>query len=236
MFQKICPHQIFVVPLRAFLTKMNSFISYWKSVSGEEKANTLTHLISLIGAIAISWPLLRLAMAANAYAIAGITLFIIGMLQMFASSTIYHAVTAPVHKARLRIFDHISIYVMIAGSYSPICLYVVGGWVGWTLFGFLWACVVVGMITKFVALGKHPHLSLALYLAMGWVALLILKPMWLNMPNTAFWLIVAGGISYTVGTYFFRGDETHSFWHAIWHVFITLGALCHTIAFWLMLS
>ena len=157
------------------------------------------------------------------------------MLLMFASSTLYHAVITPVHKARLRILDHVSIFIMIAGSYSPICLYVVGGWVGWALFIFLWVCVIVGTVTKLIALGKYPHLSLALYIAMGWVALLIFRPMWLNMPHAAFWLILAGGISYTAGTYFFHGDETHPYWHAIWHVFITLGAAAHTLAFWILL-
>ena len=154
---------------------------------------------------------------------------------MFASSTLYHAVTHPVHKARLRIFDHISIYVMIAGSYSPICLTVLGGWMGWTVFGFLWACVLAGIVGKLIALGKHPRLSLALYLAMGWTALLILWPMWQHMPHTAFWWIVAEGLFYTIGAYFFRLDEQHAYYHAIWHVFILLGAISHTIALWLIL-
>ena len=204
-------------------------------MSGEEKANSLTHLISFLGAVAVSLPLLCLALDHNTYAVAGTVLFLVGTLLMFASSTIYHAVTAPVHKARLRIMDHISIYVMIAGSYSIICLYVVGGWVGWTLFWFLWGCVIVGTVSKFAAIGKHPHLSLALYLAMGWVALFIFRPMWLNMPHAAFWWILTEGILYTVGAYFFHGDEQHAFWHAIWHIFITLGALSHTIAIWLIL-
>ena len=93
------------------------------------------------------------------------------MLLMYGSSTLYHAVSAPAHKRRLRVFDHISIYVMIAGSYSLICLSTVGGWLGWTVFGFLWACVIAGIVGKVIALGKYPNLSLALYLAMGWVAL-----------------------------------------------------------------
>ena len=208
---------------------------YIHSLSGEEQANTLTHLFPLICTFVVAWPLLRLALSVNALAITGTVLFLIGMALMFASSTLYHAVSAPVHKARLRIFDHISIYVMIAGSYSIICLYVVGGWAGWSLFGFLWACVLVGTIGKFIALGKYPRLSLALYLAMGWVALLIMWPMWLNMPHAAFWWILAEGIFYTVGAYFFHGDEQHAYWHAIWHVFITLGALSHVIAMWLIL-
>ena len=168
--------------------------------------------------------------------IAATALFLLGMLLMFLSSTLYHAVTSPKHKARLRIFDHISIYIMIAGSYSLICLSVVGGWIGWSLFGFLWTCVLAGAIGKFVALGKHPKLSLALYLAMGWVALPILYPMWMHMSHAAFFWIIAEGVFYTIGSYFFNNDEEHAFYHAIWHVFITLGAASHTIATWLILS
>ena len=213
----------------------NRWHAYRNRLSGEEKANTWTHLLPLIATLVVAWPLFRLSLTQNALAIAGTLLFLVGMILMFASSTLYHAVTTPVHKARLRIFDHISIYVMIAGSYSPICLYVVGGWMGWTLFAFLWTCVIAGIIGKFIALGKHPRLSLVLYLAMGWVALLILWPMWQNMPHTAFWWIVAEGVLYSIGAYFFHGDEQHAYWHAIWHVFITLGALSHTIATWLIL-
>ena len=163
-------------------------------------------------------------------------MFLLGMLLMFTSSTLYHAVMEPTHKARLRVFDHISIYVMIAGSYSLICLSVVGGWMGISLFIFLWACVLAGAIGKFIALGKHPRLSLALYLAMGWVAVLILYPMWTNMPHAAFAWVFAERAFYTIGSYFFYHDEEHAYYHAIWHVFITLGAISHTIATWMILS
>ena len=209
-------------------------------LSAEERANTWTHLIPLVAIFFVAWPLLRLAYQSqiinHKFEILGTILFLIGALLMLGSSTLYHAVIHPVHKARLRIFDHIAIYVMIAGSYSLICLSVVGGWVGWTLFAFLWLCVIAGTIGKFIALGKHPRLSLALYLMMGWVALLILWPMWQNMPHTAFWWIVAEGLFYTIGAYFFKHDEEHAFYHAIWHVFITLGAASHTIATWLILE
>ncbi len=208
-------------------------------MSREEKANTWTHLVPLVAMFFIAWPLLRLSLHSpitnNQLPILGTSLFILGSLLMFGSSTLYHAVSHPVHKARLRIFDHISIYAMIAGSYSLICLSVVGGWAGWTLFIFLWTCVLAGIVGKIVALGRHPRLSLALYLAMGWVALLILWPMWQHMPHAAFWWIVAEGIFYTIGSYFFSHDEEHAFYHAIWHVFITLGAASHTIATWLIL-
>ena len=153
---------------------MNKFKQYWIDLPAEEKANTLTHLFPLIATFAIIVPLIRLAwqaqMAQPGLQLLGAKLFLVGMVLMYASSTLYHLVVAPVHKARLRIFDHISIYVMIAGSYSPICLSVVRGWLGWSVFIFLWSCVIAGIVGKLVALGKHPRLSLTLYLAMGWVA------------------------------------------------------------------
>ncbi len=209
-------------------------------MTNEERANTWTHLVPLIATVLLAWPLMALAYQSQIInhksQMVGTILFLLGMLLMFLSSTLYHAATNPVHKARLRIFDHISIYVMIAGSYSLICLSVVGGWAGISLFIFLWACVLAGAIGKVIALGKHPRLSLALYLSMGWVALLILYPMWTNMPHAAFWWIIAEGVFYTVGSYFFNHDEEHAYWHAIWHVFITLGAASHTVATWLILS
>jgi len=212
---------------------------FFSHLSSEERANTWTHLIPLVATLIVAWPLIESAyqseIAHHRYEIAGTALFLVGMIVMYLSSTLYHAVTEPTCKARLRIFDHIAIYAMIAGSYSLICLSVVGGWMGWSLFIFLWACVIAGSIGKFIALGKHPRLSLALYLAMGWVALLIIWPMWKGMPHAAFWWIVAEGVFYTIGSYFFKKDEEHDYYHAIWHVFIVLGSLSHTIATWLIL-
>ena len=154
---------------------------------------------------------------------------------MYFASTLYHVVVDPTAKARIRIFDHSSIYVMIAGSYSPICLTVVGGWMGWSLFGFLWVCVIAGVVGKLIALGKHPHLSLTLYLMMGWTALIIIVPLWKSLPHSAFGCILLEGIFYTIGAYFFSKDEQYAYFHAIWHVFILLGSLSHTVALWLVL-
>ena len=214
-------------------------MKFFSRLSSEERANTWTHLVPLVATLGIAWPLMELAYNAQTvnhrFEIAGTLLFLLGMIVMFGSSTAYHAVVEPICKARLRIFDHIAIYAMIAGSYSLICLSVVGGWMGWTLFVFLWACVIAGSVGKLIALGKYPRLSLALYLAMGWVALLIIWPMWCKMPHSAFWWIVAEGVFYTVGSYFFNKDEEHDYYHAVWHVFIVLGAASHTIATWIIL-
>ncbi len=214
--------------------------TYWTALPAEEKANTWTALLPALATLAIAWPLMERAYQSQItnykFQIVGTSLFLLGSLLMYLSSTLYHVVVAPKAKARIRIFDHISIYVMIAGSYSPICLTVVGGWMGWSLFIFLWTCVIAGVVGKIIALGKHPHLSLTLYLMMGWAALLVIWPMWQNMPHTAFWWVIAEGVFYTIGAYFFSKDEEHAFYHAIWHVFIILGSLSHTIALWLILA
>lgn len=217
-----------------FARKMQKIVHYISRLPGEEKANMFTHLPAMIATIAVAYPLLREAYNSQllhfSYQIVSTAIFLTGMLLMFGSSAWYHAEMRPVHKRRLRVFDHISIFVMIAGSYTPICLSVIGGWIGWTVFGFLWACVIAGAIGKSIALGKRPGLSLALYLAMGWTALVIIVPMWRMMPRAAFWWVIAEGVAYTTGAYFFRKDEEHAYYHAIWHVFIILGAMCHTIA------
>ena len=214
--------------------------TYWTALPAEEKANTWTALLPALATIAIAWPLMERAYQSQItnykFQIVGTSLFLLGSLLMYLSSTLYHVVVAPKAKARIRIFDHISIYVMIAGSYSPICLTVVGGWMGWSLFVFLWACVIAGVVGKIIALGKHPHLSLTLYLMMGWAALLVIWPMWQNMSHAAFAWVIAEGVFYTIGAYFFNKDEEHAFYHAIWHVFIILGSLSHTIALWLILA
>lgn len=214
--------------------------SYWTALPAEEKANTWTALLPALATLAIAWPLMERALQSQIsnfkFQIVGTSLFLLGAFLMYFASTLYHVVVAPKAKARIRIFDHISIYVMIAGSYSPICLTVVGGWMGWSLFGFLWACVIAGVVGKIIALGKHPHLSLTLYLMMGWAALLVIWPMWQNMSHAAFAWVIAEGVFYTIGAYFFNKDEEHAFYHAIWHVFIILGSLSHTIALWLILA
>ena len=209
-------------------------------MSSEERANTVTHFIALVATLILAWPLLRLACRAQAvhhqYELLGTGLFLLGMALMYASSTLYHAIADPAHKRRMRVLDHIAIYVMIAGSYSLICLSVIGGWLGRGLFVFLWTCVLTGVVGKIVALGKYPRLSLALYLAMGWVALPVLWPMWQRMPHPAFAWIIAEGVFYTIGAYFFSKDEEHAYYHAVWHVFIILGSASHAAATWLILA
>ena len=135
----------------------------------------------------------------------------------------------------LRIFDHCGIYVMIAASHTPICIGVVGGALGWTVFGLLWAVVVAGIIYKVKALGRYPKLSLALYLAMGWSVVFIAEPVVSKLSLPSLLWILAEGLFYTSGTYFFAHDDRRYF-HGIWHIFVLLGSVSHWAAVYCIVS
>ena len=156
----------------------------------------------------------------------GVICFLVGMFFMFLSSTTYHWVHEGRVKDALRKCDHISIYIMIACSYTPILIGVVGGWLGWLVFALQWIVVIVGAVYKIVALGRWPRLSLAIYLIMGWSIVFIAKPVMQQLKPLTLWLLLAEGIAYTAGTYFFAHDERPHY-HAIWHIFVLLGALAH---------
>lgn len=191
----------------------------------QEKENTLTHLIGVVFALSSIWMVWPAVSLGWRWAF-GVLFFIVGMFLMFLSSTLYHLLPPGLAKNILRKCDHISIYVMIACSYTPICIAVVGGWIGWVTFGLLWAIVIAGTVYKIVAMGKYPKLSLALYLSMGWSIVFIAKPVFERLSLLSMLLIFAEGLLYTVGTYFFAKDSKRHF-HAIWHVFVLLGAIAH---------
>ena len=190
-----------------------------------EKGNTWTHLIGVVFALSsiwMAWP----AVYAGWQMAFGVIFFIAGMFMMFLSSTLYHWARPGKAKTILRKLDHISIYVMIACSYTPICVGVIGGTLGWFMFALQWFVVALGTVYKIVALGKYPRLSLALYLIMGWSVLLMVKPVLENMSTLSLAFLMLEGIFYSAGTYFFAHDSRRHY-HAIWHVFVLLGAISH---------
>lgn len=193
--------------------------------SKEEQGNTWTHLIGVVFALSSIW-MVWPAIKTGWQMAFGVFFFIVGMFLMFLSSTIYHWLRPGMAKDILRKCDHISIYVMIACSYTPICVGVIGGWLGWLVFGFLWFVALVGSIVKIVAIGKHPKLSLAMYLVMGWSVLFIFPTVWAKLSTLSLVFLFCEGILYTVGTYFFANDKRPHY-HAIWHIFVLLGAIAH---------
>ena len=190
-----------------------------------ELGNTWTHLAGAIFALSSIW-LVWLAADVSWQMAFGVICFIVGMFFMFLSSTVYHWVREGRVKDALRKCDHISIYVMIACSYTPILIGVVGGWLGWTVFAFQWLVVIGGIFYKIYAIGRWPRLSLAIYLIMGWSIVLIAEPVLKLLTPTTILLLLTEGIAYSAGTYFFVHDDRPHY-HAVWHVFVLLGAIAH---------
>lgn len=203
--------------------------------SAEERFNTLTHLAGVVFTLIAAWFILRLGYQAGWKNAFGTTFFTCGMLLMYAASTLYHWWMPGRCKRCLRVLDHISIYVMIAASYTPICIGVVGGAVGWTVFGILWGVALGGAVYKIAALGRWPRLSLLLYLVMGWTFVFIAEPVCTRISTSALICLLFEGLFYTSGTYFFAHDSRR-FYHGIWHIFVLLGSVSHWLAILFILS
>lgn len=193
----------------------------------EELANSLSHgfglIMSLIG-------LVNLVVQATLYgspkALVSVNVFSGSMIFLYAASTVYHAVTAPRLKHICRIVDHSTIYVLIAGSYTPVCLMILPPAWGWTLFGINWGLALFGVVFKLFFTGKFDKLSTAVYIGMGWLAVVAMKPIWDNMPAGGIALMFAGGASYTLGVIFYRWEKL-PFHHTVWHMFVVGGTACH---------
>lgn len=202
--------------------------------SREELFNTLTHLAGVAFTLMATWAILKLGYESNWKNAFGVTFFTCGMLLMYAASTLYHWWMPGRTKQRLRVFDHISIYVMIAASYTPICIGVVGGALGWTMFGLLWGTAVGGAIYKITAINRYPRLSLLIYLIMGWAFIFMAEPVCTRIPTSALCAILAEGLFYTSGTYFFAHDS-RPYFHGVWHIFVLLGSVAHWLGILLIL-
>lgn len=201
-----------------------------RTAAREELANTLTHGVGLAGSVGAAALLLALAMlSGDAWRITGTAVFATTLVALYAASTLYHGTRHPRIKARLQVTDHCAIYLLIAGTYTPFTLVGLRGRWGWSLFGTVWVLAAAGVVFKLACSDRFPRLSLATYLAMGWLALVAVVPMTRVLaPATLGW-IVLGGLAYTVGTAFYNSRRV-PFAHAIWHGFVMAGSLCHTVA------
>lgn len=206
-----------------------------KERSREECFNTLTHLCGVLFTLIAAWYILNIGYESNWKNAFGTTFFTCGMLLMYAASCLYHWWLPGIGKCRLRVFDHVSIYIMIAASYTPICIGVVGGTLGWTVFGLLWGMAVCGAIYKITAINRYPRLSLLTYLIMGWTFVFLAKPVCTQISSKALVSLLAEGFFYTTGTYFFAHDN-HPYYHGIWHIFVLLGSVAHWLAILFILS
>jgi hemolysin III len=193
----------------------------------EELANSFTHgvgaVLSLVAlALLTTWAASR----GNPWHIASCTVYGITLLLLYLASTLYHGVRSPRAKRILKVVDHASIFLLIAGTYTPFLLGPLRGPWGWTLFGLVWAIALGGIVMKIFWTGRFRLLSTLLYLAMGWIVIFAFKPLVNNLPVGGLVLLAAGGLLYTLGTIFYLWKRL-LFGHAIWHAFVLAASACH---------
>ena len=194
-----------------------------------ELANALTHGAGVVAALAGGAVLIAFAATyGSATEIVSSAVFSATMVLLYAASTLYHAARSPAVKARLKVFDHCAIYLLIAGSYTPFTLIGLrGGW-GWSLLGVAWGLAVAGVVFKLFFTGRFPRVSTAIYLGMGWMAVVAIVPMLERLSGTTLAWLVAGGLAYTAGTVFYHNRRPYA--HAVWHLFVLAGSACHFAA------
>ena len=202
----------------------------WDQTRREEIANSLSHGFGLAAAI-VATPFLCLAAARQPSRtfFAGTILFVATMWLLYLCSTLYHAWPQTRLKCALRIIDHSAIFLLIAGTYSPFALGPLRGALGWTLFVLVWLFAVIGVIIKFQTGVRLKKLSLVLYLTMGWLVLLIVRPFVMAVPLEAVIWLFGGGIAYTSGLIFFDNQRLR-YSHFVWHLFVLVGTACHFCA------
>ena len=142
----------------------------------------------------------------------------------------YHALPVGAAKQRFRIIEHIAIYFLIAGTYTPFCLGVLRGPWGWSLFGVIWGLTLAGVLLKLIGGVRYPKISTGLYLLMGWVVIVAVQPLWTHISRMGFFWLFLGGLAYTLGVVFFTYDHRWRYSHFIWHLFVMAGSLCHYVA------
>jgi len=198
---------------------------------GEEIANSVSHGVGMMAALAAA-PILIVSAAqrGGAAQIVGASIFAAAMVLLYLTSTLYHALPRNRVKRLFQILDHGAIYLLIAGTYTPFTLGVLRGAWGWTLFGLVWGLALAGVVLKAVAGIRHPRLSTSLYVAMGWLALIAIEPLWLHLPAWGLFWLLAGGIAYTLGVVFFALDGRVRYSHFVWHLFVLAGTACHFVA------
>jgi hemolysin III len=196
----------------------------------EELANATTHGLGLLASL-VGVPILLSTVASrgDAWQIAGCAVFAATLVGLYTASTLYHALPPSPAKRVLRLIDHSAIYLLIAGTYTPFTLGVLrGGW-GWLLFGVVWSLAAFGILCKTLLGFRYPHASTLFYLAMGWLAVVAVRPLAAALPGVGLGLLLAGGLLYTAGVFFFVWDR-RPYCHMVWHVFVLGGSACHFLA------
>jgi hemolysin III len=196
----------------------------------EEKINIYSHALGLIlSIIALVLLVTRASLYGDAWHVVSFSIFGASLIILYAASTVYHNSKDPESRSRLRIVDHATIYVLIAGTYTPFTLVTLNGSIGWVIFGISWGMALIGITLKLFFTGMYPLLSTSMYIFMGWLIIFAIKPLINNLSSDGLLWLVAGGLAYTIGAILY-GIKQIKFNHAIFHVFVLLGSFCHFIS------
>lgn len=211
------------------MSKASSAVKREQSL-GEEIANSVSHGIGLLLSL-IVLPVLILAALrqGSASALVGATVFAVSLVVLYCASTIYHALPPNRAKQFFRLLDHVAIFLLIAGTYTPFTLGVLRGPLGWTLLALVWGMAILGITLKVVWGFRYKAVSTGMYLAMGWMAVIAVQEVWLRMPVSGIKWLLAGGLAYTVGVVFFVAERMR-YNHLAWHLFVLIGSTCQTCA------
>lgn len=197
---------------------------------GEEIANSITHglgvLLSIAGLIVL---IVYAAIDGTAVHVVSASIFGATLILLYTASTLYHSFQSPRVKRVMRILDHSGIYLLIAGTYTPFTLISLNGAWGWSLFGVVWGLALAGVIFKIFFTGRFNAVSTVIYLGMGWIAVVAIKPMLELIPAGGLWWLLAGGLAYSFGVIFYAWKKL-PYAHAVWHLFVLGGSICHFFA------
>ena len=195
----------------------------------EEIAHTVTAGLGVAAMlVATPWLVVTASARGGAWRTVGAVAFGGGALLMFLTSALYHSVRSPGARATLRKLDHSAIYLLIAGTYTPFAIGVVGGSLGWVLFGIVWGLAALGVVAKMTGMLRRPYFSTVLYLVIGWIGLIAARPLYASLNAAQFAWLVAGGLCYTGGVPFYLWKR-RAYAHAVWHLFVLAGVTCHFI-------
>lgn len=196
---------------------------------GEEIANSITHGVGTALSVAGLVVMVVLAASSGTYVhVVACSVYGASLVLLYLFSTLYHALTNARAKRVFRILDHVSIYLLIAGTYTPFTLVTLHGAWGWVLFGIVWTLAALGIVFKCFFTGRMQGLSTAVYILMGWTAVVAIRPLLHVLPWSGFLWLLAGGVLYTLGVVFYAWHRKYA--HTMWHLFVLAGSACHFVA------
>lgn len=198
---------------------------------GEEIFSSISHGVSAVFAVAALVFLLVTCQKTPLYVVSA-AVYGGTMVMLYTVSTLYHGLGLNRAKVVFRSLDHCTIFLLIAGTYTPITLVCLGGWKGWAMFGAVWAAAVVGVVLNAISVERFKKISMACYLAMGWVVVLAMGDFYRAVDPMVFWCLLAGGVLYTVGAALYAVGKKVPYMHSVFHLFVLGGSVFHTVSVW----